>query len=166
MFVHTPLKFWCHIIYRKEKSQREESITKVEAAVRDRLTKEINYWDWRAEDLKAQEQAGKANARLNLDLARRRADDLQARLQKRMLELQQERQITAAPPVIMGGALIVPIGLLNKLQNKAPNLFARMTKAVEDAGMRAVMEQERKLGYIPRDVSREKNLAGILSSGR
>lgn len=138
------------------KLRREESVAKVEAAVRDRLTKEINYWDWRAEDLKAQEQAGKTNARLNSDLARRRADDLQARLQKRMMELQQERQISAAPPVIMGGALIIPIGLLNKLQNKIPNLFARMTKAVEDAGMQAVMDQERKLGFIPKDVSREK----------
>jgi hypothetical protein len=73
-----------------------------------------------------------------------------------MMELQQERQISAAPPVIMGGALIIPMGLLNKLQNKVPSLFARMTKAVEDAGMQAVMDQERKLGFIPRDVSREK----------
>ena len=56
----------------------------------------------------------------------------------------------------MGGALIVPMGLLNKLQNKAPSLFARQTKAVEDAGMQAVMEYERKLGFIPKDVSREK----------
>jgi len=138
------------------KTRREESIIKTESAVRDRLTKEINYWDYRAEELKAQEQAGRANARLNSDLARRRADDLQMRLQKRMMELDQERHISAAPPVIMGGALIVPMGLLNKLQNKAPSLFARQTKAVEDAGMQAVMEYERKLGFIPKDVSREK----------
>lgn len=35
-----------------------------EAAVKDRLTKEIMYWDHRAEQLKLQEQAGKPNARL------------------------------------------------------------------------------------------------------
>ena len=138
------------------KARREESIKKTEAAVRDRLTKEIQYWDWRAEELKAQEQAGRTNARLNSDLARRRADDLQARLQKRMTELEQERHISAAPPVIMGGALIIPAGLLAKLQNKTPTLFARQTKAVEDAGMKAVMVQERKLGFEPKDVSREK----------
>jgi len=138
------------------KARREESIKKTEAAVRDRLTKEIQYWDWRAEELKAQEQAGRTNARLNSDLARRRADDLQARLQKRMTELEQERHISAAPPVIMGGALIIPAGLLAKLQNKTPTLFARQTKAVEDAGMHAVMVQERKLGFEPKDVSREK----------
>jgi len=138
------------------KARREENIERTEAAVRDRLTKEINYWDYRAEELKAQEQSGRTNARLNSDLARRRADDLQTRLQKRMMELEQERHISAAPPIIMGGALIVPAGLLNKLQNKAPTIFARQTKAVEDAGMQAVMIQERKLGFEPKDVSREK----------
>ena len=40
-------------------------IDKTEAAVKDRLTKEITYWDHRAEQLKLQEQAGKPNARLN-----------------------------------------------------------------------------------------------------
>ena len=40
-------------------------IAKTEAAVKDRLTKEIFHWDRRAEQLKLQEQAGKAGARLN-----------------------------------------------------------------------------------------------------
>ena len=138
------------------RARREESIARTEAAVRDRLTKEINYWDYRAEELKAQEQAGRTNARLNSDLARRRADELQARLQKRMEELEQERHISAAPPVIVGGALVIPIGLLNKLQNKAPSLFARQTKAVEGAAMQAVMDHEQRLGYNPKDVSAAK----------
>jgi hypothetical protein len=56
-------------------------IDKTRAAVKDRLTKEITYWDHRAEQLKLQEQAGRAGARLNSQEARRRADDLQARLQ-------------------------------------------------------------------------------------
>ena len=38
---------------------------KARAAVKDRLTKEIGYWDHRAEELRAQEQAGRPNARLN-----------------------------------------------------------------------------------------------------
>ena len=138
------------------RARREESIAKTEAAVRDRLMKEISYWDYRAEELKAQEQTGRTNARLNSDLARRRADELQARLQKRMEELEQERHISATPPVIVGGALVVPMGLLNKLQNKAPSLFARQTKAVEYAAMQAVMDYECLLGYDPKDVSASK----------
>ena len=52
-------------------------IDKTRAAVKDRLTKEIGYWDHRAEDLKLQEQGGRTNARLNSQEARRRADELQ-----------------------------------------------------------------------------------------
>ncbi len=40
-----------------------------------RLQKEINYWDHRAEELRAQEQAGRT-PRLNSAKARQRADDL------------------------------------------------------------------------------------------
>ena len=46
-------------------------IAKTEAAVKERLTKEIAYWDHRAEQLKLQEQAGKANAKLNSGEARK-----------------------------------------------------------------------------------------------
>jgi len=55
----------------------------------------LNYH--RAEDLKHQKQAGKPNARLNSNEARRRADTLQARLQKRMEDLQLESMTSAAP---------------------------------------------------------------------
>ena len=54
-------------------------IAKTEAAVKDRLTKEITYWGHRAEQPKLQEQAGKSNARLNSGEARKRADLLQGR---------------------------------------------------------------------------------------
>ena len=46
-----------------------------EAAVQERLTKESAYWDNRAEQLRLDEQAGKAGARLNSGEASRRADD-------------------------------------------------------------------------------------------
>ena len=57
-------------------------IARTESAVKDRLAKEINYWDHRAEELKLQEQAGKTGARLNSGEARKRADMLRARLRK------------------------------------------------------------------------------------
>ena len=66
------------------RSRKLDLITKTEAAVKDRLTKEISYWDHRAEQLKLQEQAGKPNARLNSGEARKRADALQGRLEKRI----------------------------------------------------------------------------------
>ena len=41
------------------RTRRDQLIRTTMAAVKDRLTKEITYWDHRAEDLKAQEQAGR-----------------------------------------------------------------------------------------------------------
>ncbi len=143
---------------REVKAVKEPLIDKTMAAVKERLTKEIAYWDHRAEDLKAQEAAGKVNARINSARARQRADELEARLRKRMIELEQERQLAALPPVAIGGALIVPGGLLARLKGERrsePDLFARETKRVEDAAMAAVMAAERELGYTPRDVSKE-----------
>ena len=61
-----------------------------------------------AAELKLQEQAGKPNARLNSQEARRRADELQARLQRRMEQLDLESQIAALPPVVLGGLVVVP----------------------------------------------------------
>src|SRR5258708_1954405 len=97
------------------RDRRSSWINKARAAVKDRLTKEIGYWDHRAQDLKLQEQAGKPNARLNSQEASRRADDLQARLQKRMGDLDLEAQVSALPPVALGGFVVVPAGLIAQM---------------------------------------------------
>ncbi|MCD6306204.1 MAG: DUF3883 domain-containing protein [Deltaproteobacteria bacterium] len=144
--------------FKEVKDRKGELITKAIAAVKERLTKEIAYWDHRAEELKAQELAGKINARINSAKARARADELQARLQNRLEELEKEKQLSPLPPVVMGGALIVPGGLLARLRGKrddVPDLFARETKRIEQMAMQAVMDVERSVSYIPRDVSRD-----------
>ena len=69
-------------------------IAKTEAAVKERLTKEISSWDHHAEQLKLQEQAGQTGARLNSMEARKRADHLQARLKKRLEALTREAQLS------------------------------------------------------------------------
>lgn len=96
-----------------------ELIAKTEAAVKERLTKEITYWDHRAEELKLQEQAGKPNAKLNSGEARKRADLLQGRLQKRLEELKLEAQLSPLPPVVLGGLLVVPLGLIKLMGGAA-----------------------------------------------
>jgi len=144
------------------RTRREDLVTRTMAAVKDRLTKEINYWDHRANQLKDQELAGKVNAKINSGKARQRADELQARLQKRMLELEQERQISPLPPVVIGGGLVVPVGLLSKLQPAAPAPTLADAQDVENRreierlAMRMVMETEQHLGFEPRDVSADK----------
>lgn len=144
--------------FAQVREQKQKMVDKITKAVKERLTAEIQYWDFRAADLKQKEAAGKPNARLNSQMAARRAEDLAARMQKRLAELDNERMISPAPPVVTGGALVIPRGLLRRLMGApATDSFGGTDKkAVEMAAMNAVMEIERQLGYQPRDVSAEK----------
>ena len=143
--------------FSEVKHRREEMVDKTYAAVKDRLTKEITYWDHRAQELKVLEEAGR-QPRMNWLKARERADELQRRLEKRLKELEQERHLSPLPPVVIGGALVIPQGLLDRMGEKAPKptTFARDRGEVESIAMQTVMEIERSLGYEPRDVSDEK----------
>ncbi|MGB3551328.1 MAG: helicase-related protein [Candidatus Binatus sp.] len=139
------------------KTRKEALIDKTMAAVRDRLTKEINYWDHRAEELKAQELAGKT-PRLNSGKARQRAEDLESRLLKRMEELEQERKLSPLPPVVIGGALVVTEALLRRLKGEASPISDQQrheTERVEKLAMETVLAAERRLGFEPLDVSME-----------
>jgi SNF2 family DNA or RNA helicase len=140
------------------RGRRLELIAKTEAAVKDRLTKEINYWDHRAEELKLQEQAGRPNARLNSNEARKRADTLQARLQKRLEELKLEAQLSPLPPVVLGALVVVPAGLLAKLAGRPADArpSATDTQAVAARARAIVMEVEHRLGFEPVDREHEK----------
>jgi superfamily II DNA or RNA helicase len=133
-------------------------IAKTEVAVKDRLTKEITYWDHRAQELKYQEQAGRLNARLNSDEARKRADGLQARLEKRTEELKLERQISALPPIVLGGFLVVPMGLLDAMTGHSATKVASPadTQAAAARARKAIIEIERSLGFEPSDREHEK----------
>lgn len=140
------------------RERKTKLVDKTAKAVKERLTAEIQYWDFRAADLKTKESAGKTNAKLNSQMASRRAEELEARMQKRLAELETEKLISAMPPVIVGGALVIPRGLLNKLIGR-PDTFAVDAVArceIELAAMKTVMDIETSLGYIPIDVSAAK----------
>jgi superfamily II DNA or RNA helicase len=135
---------------RHVRQQRQARVTKTRSAVHQRLTVEINYWDQRANLLREQERAGKPNAALNRARAEARADELAERLARRMEELDLEERISAAPPVIVGGALVIPAGMLLGAEERAELQDRRLTEAL---AMEAVMAAERALGHHPVDVS-------------
>jgi SNF2 family DNA or RNA helicase len=135
------------------RNRKLKLLEKTEAAVKERLTKEINYWDFRAEQLKEQERAGKSNARLNSSEVRKRADELQARLQKRMEDIKRERQLAPLPPVVLGGVLVAPLGLIRTIRG-LPEPAGETVFDSQRAAARAreiVMETERDLGFVPVD---------------
>ena len=130
-------------------------VDKTAAAVKDRLTKEINYWDHRANELKQQELAGK-QPKMNSEKARQRADELQSRLKKRLEELEQEKKLSPLPPTVIGGAVVIPAGLLERLRGQRgttdPTLFAKLRDRIERLAVDAVMKKERELGREPEEM--------------
>ena len=131
-------------------------IRKTEAAVKDRLTKEIHYWDHRAEQLKLDEAAGKTGARLNSGEARRRADTLQVRLQHRLENLKRDSLISPRPPTVLGGLLVVPRGLIDRMAGRAIEDRPVDTLASAARARAIVMQTERTLGFEPTDREFEK----------
>ncbi len=156
------------------RERRAAWIDKARAAVKDRLTKEINFWDRRAEDLARAEQAGKTNARLNSQEARRRADELQARLLRRVEQLELEAKVSALPPVVLGGLVVVPLGLLARMVAPGSEAWRRAAAQITALGdvdrlavaaraREIVMHVERGLGFEPEDVELEKVGYDIIS---
>lgn len=144
------------------KARRLPEISKVEQEVKARLKKEINYWDNRAAELREDEKAGK-KTRLNWQNAQRRAEDLADRLKRRMELLEKEKFISAQPPRVRGGMVVIPQGLLNARAlpktNGHVSAFAEDPEARRESelkAMEAVMRVERALGNQPGDVSAQK----------
>jgi superfamily II DNA or RNA helicase len=135
---------------RRRTLDRVERTTK---AVKTRLETEIRHWDHRANQLKDQELAGRLpKSGMNSAKARQRADELQARLKRRLEDLDAERQLAPLPPVVAGGALVVPAGLLASVCGEDTAeiaAHARDRSATERAAVDAVMVTERTLGRQP-----------------
>jgi hypothetical protein len=142
------------------KKNRQYLVEKTKNAVQERLTNEIRYWDHRARDLRMQEESGRPNAKLNSNEARKRADELQTRMQKRMQELDEESKISSKPPVVIGGVLVIPANMLTthvKEDYKSQGFASLEEKAaVEKAGMDAVFAVEKELNNATKDRSKEK----------
>jgi len=136
------------------RTRRAAEIEKTRQQVFERLSRERTHWDNRANELRARERAGK-HGRIAAAQAARRAEELDARLDRRMAELDREGDIVAAPPLIIGASLVVPGGLLRQFSDPAPSEVASPEgrAAVEQIAMAAVMDAERGLGREPRDVS-------------
>ena len=134
------------------RERRLSLVKKTRAAVKARLTTQIQYWDARAAELKEREEAGKPAARIPWREARRRADELEQRLGARTRALEREERISVAPPTVVAGALIVPAGLLAAMRGgAAPSPRSADTQASAARARAAVMEVERNLGFEPTD---------------
>ena len=148
--------------FQEVAGRRIAHVDKTLAAVHERLTKEIAFWSDRWIKLKEDQEAGK-DVRLNLENARRTVSDLEGRLENRKKELQSMRHVTSATPVALGGALVIPAGLL---RTSARGIAAEDGSAfsadpvararIEKLAMDAVRSAEEARGCRVVDVSAQK----------
>ena len=142
--------------YQEVKSRRERQSDKILAAVQERLVREINYWSDRYIKLTDDMHAGK-QPKMQPEMARRRVDELTARLEQRKAELTSMRNVVSSTPVVLCGALVIPAGLL--AQRKGETNFcvdAAARARVERIAMEAVIDIEKSLGHEVFDVSDQK----------
>ena len=134
----------------------EDRVTRIRTAVTERLTSEINYWDGRAVDVKTKElQGSKPKGGFTSGHARNIADDLQARLERRNHQLDEELDLSNQPPNVVGGAVVIPQGLLDRLKGERtqpPHMYAKETEEVDQRAVAAVLAAEKRLRRRPTEM--------------
>ena len=146
--------------FREVNDRRVAHVDKTLAAVHERLSKEIEFWSDRWIKLKEDQEAGK-DVRLNVENARRTVTDLEGRLENRKKELQSMRHVVNGTPIVLGGSLVVPAGLMRKArgdEKSAPNISADpiARSRIEHIAMDAVRKHEESQGCHVVDVSADK----------
>ncbi|MBK1617162.1 hypothetical protein CKO42_01585 [Lamprobacter modestohalophilus] len=94
-------------------------------------------------------------------MAKRRGDELSARLQQRTAELNAMKTVVSSTPVVMAGALVIPQGLLAARKGETAPLAdakadAEARARIERIAIQAVTAAEIALGHQVKDVSAEK----------
>ena len=132
----------------------EHRVGKVRSGVEQRLKERIRYWDTYQSKAK-QAEGSRPKGGFTAGHAGNFADELAARLEQRNLELDRELQLSSRPPEIVGGAIVVPQGLLDQLsgtRQPVPAAHAREVAEVDRRAVDAVLETERSLGRKPKEM--------------
>ncbi len=146
--------------FQEVNDRRVAHVDKTLAAVHERLSREIEFWSDRWLKLKEDQEAGK-DVRLNVENARRTVTDLEGRLENRKKELQSMRHVVNGTPLVLGGSLVIPAGLMRKVrgdEETEPNVSADpiARSRIERIAMDAVRKLEESQGCHVVDVSADK----------
>jgi SNF2 family DNA or RNA helicase len=146
--------------FREVNDRRVAHVDKTLAAVHERLSREIEFWSDRWLKLKEDQEAGK-DVRLNVENARRTVTDLEGRLENRKKELQSMRHVVNCTPIVLGGALVVPAGLMRRVRGEEESSSSFSVdpiarSRIERIAMDAVRHAEESQGCHVVDVSADK----------
>lgn len=123
--------------------------------VRQRLLAEINFWDARHNELLDLQAAGKTT-KIKPETAERRARELERRLDTRLRDLDLDELLNIQPPDLVGMALVIPQGLVDRLtgaRSEPVATYAKETAEVDARAVAAVMAAEHALGRVPEELA-------------
>ena len=129
--------------------RHREEMAKVRRQVTERLITERDRLYVEATVAGDQERAGH-KPKESSDSLTRKADDLDARLTRRLRRLDQQEQLATRPPRILTAAVVLPLSqALDEIPSFEPLRHAVETREVERRGVDAVLAAERRLGRRP-----------------
>jgi len=147
--------------------QKMAQIEKTEREVKNRMGDAIAYHDNLANQKQERAETGKKQGKIDSIMERKTADELETRMRTRLTSLQNQKAISARPPMIIGRTIIIPAGLLSLITGDVdPQTiaqYAKDTQLSERKAMQTVLDIETKLGYQPEDVSASNLGYDILS---
>jgi superfamily II DNA or RNA helicase len=124
-------------------------VERTRAQVESRLLQQINHWSAQAVRLAGEVAAGRS-VRTTPERARRWADELEVRLERRLAQLDDEAHLAARPPRVLTAALVLPAGLLPAAAMPPPPVD---TSKTERRAVEAVLAAERALGRVPKEMA-------------
>ncbi|BBZ62563.1 DUF3883 domain-containing protein [Mycolicibacterium monacense] len=127
-------------------SRRTTEYERLTAAVKERLGREISRLETEASRTDSAAEDGR-RVRTSGDALRRRADDLIARLELRLAQIDRQLRMNPLPPRIVSAALVMPAPTANS--GPSTPVDAANRKAIERRGIEAVLAAERSLGRTP-----------------
>ena len=148
--------------YEEVRKRQGESLDKLLAGVQSSLTKAMGFYQRKYVGfLKESKQPEASKAALaSAEQMRRKVDELKSRLNSRLAEIADARNVVSLAPTVLGGILVIPQGLVEKECGghgvPALPVDAAARKRIELLAMNAVMETEKALGNTVVDVSADK----------
>mgnify|MGYP000121470463 CR=1 FL=1 len=143
--------------YNEVRTRLGDQADKIQKAVLERLIPAIYKYNGDAQRYEEQLRSGKAQANAQPANARKKAEELSVRLERKLKQLDIMRNPISSAPIVQGCMLVVPQGYINKALHTGTFCTDESERRrIEQIAMQAVIEREKSFGHSVSDVSAEK----------
>ena len=137
--------------YEQVKERQHKYLDKVIKVIKQRLSDVENFFST---------QLSKEKDPLKQNKLKEAQKEIEERKKKRLEDLNHEKYIEHSSPIIIGRALIIPQGYIQKNRVKNKKIYSNLIKnkkRIEELSMEFVLNYETRENHQPKDVSRENH---------